>query len=492
MPLVAEDWAAVDTVLTEVRRHRPETVALLAQRIIPGYNITPALRRISDALTKAIVEPDQRVIITAPPRTGKSWLISRAGVLFALARNPDTNIILASYADTLAQEHSHAARSLLADHGDLLGFGLRRDKTAVGRWLIDGHAGGLLAGGILSGLTGFGAGCIFVDDPVKNAQEADSEAHRRRIYNEFRSTLMTRLHPGGSVVILLTRWHEKDLAGQLLEEEPDRWTHINIPAVAESGVPDALEREYGKAMTSALGRTADEFASLRKTVGARTWYALFQGVPTAPEGGLVKRDWLNDWRMDAAPLNPTYTVVAVDPSDSGQGDSCGIVAVSAARGVAALIADKSAPMTSDEWARVAVRLAVAVGASEIAVEGFSARETYSRVVKEALAREKVGRPIKVSMWPPKGRARVGDAVARSAAMLQALEVGTLRLAGVFPDFEAKAVAWQAGQHQPDSLAALVIGHDMCVASMGQAWNFAAPGSGSGSVASLGWARQRLG
>jgi hypothetical protein len=153
-------------------------------------------------------------------------------------------------------------------------------------------------------------------------------------------------------------------------------------------------------------------------------------------------------------------------------------------------------MTSDAWALAAVRLAVEVGASEIAVEGFSARETYSRVVREALGRERVGRPVKVSMWPPKGRARVGDAVARSAALLQALEVGTCRLAGHFPDFETKAISWQAGQHQPDSLAALVIGHDVCVHVAGREWDIAGPALPSGQqgsgVLSLDWMRQKIG
>ena len=120
-------------------------------------------------------------------------------------------------------------------------------------------------------------------------------------------------------------------------------------------------------------------------------------------------------------------------------------------------------MTSDAWARAAVELATDVGASEIAVEAFAAGATYVRVVKEALARYKVDRPIRVTGWPPKGSQRGrGDSMARAAPLLQALEVGMCRLAGFHPDFEAAAVTWQAGQHQPDSLAALVVAHDVLV------------------------------
>lgn len=124
---------------------------------MPGYRVTPTIALISDAMTEAVTRPEQRVIISTPPRTGKSVLISQVGVIFALACNPDAKVILASYADTLAQEHSHAARTLVAENGDLLGFGLRADKAAIGRWRVDGHDGGLLAAGILSGITGFGA-----------------------------------------------------------------------------------------------------------------------------------------------------------------------------------------------------------------------------------------------------------------------------------------------------------------------------------------------
>ena len=99
-------------------------------------------------------------------------------------------------------------------------------------------------------------------------------------------------------------------------------------------------------------------------------------------------------------------------------------------------------------------LAVDVGSSEIAVEGFAARETYQRVVKDALRRTQTPHPIRVTTWPPKGSGRGGgDAMARSAALLQALEVGTARIAGHLPDLEQAAVTWQAGQHQPDALAA---------------------------------------
>lgn len=457
-------------------RERPASPADLARRLDPKFRVTPTIRLLSDIAVRAVEEPDQRDIVTTPPRTGKSRLLAVWEVVWALMRNPDLQIVLVSYSDELAQAHSREARQLINEHADYLGFRLSQDKTAVGRWRVDGHAGGLLATGINSGVTGFGADLLILDDVVKDAAEADSAAHRRRVVNEYRSTLATRVHPGGSVLLVMTRWHERDLAGELLDAEPDVWTHTNVPAVATAGVPDALDREPGVAMTSALGFTADHYAAARRTSGERAWAALYLGVPSTPEGGLIKRDWLDTWRMPAAPPGAAFTVVGVDPSDSGSGDSCGIVAVSmTTAGVVAVIADVSAPMTSDQWARVAVELADDVGASEIAVEGFAARETYVRVVKDALRRYRINRHVRVSSWPPKASGRGGgDAIARSAALIQALEVGTTRIAGHLPDLEQAAVQWQAGQHQPDALAALVVAHDVAVHSAGARVTVAIP------------------
>lgn len=130
-----------------------------------------------------------------------------------------------------------------------------------------------------------------------------------------------------------------------------------------------------------------------------------------------------------------------------------------------------------------------------------AREAYARVVKEALGRYKIDRPIKVTAWPPKGSGRGGgDSVARAAALLQGLETGTVRLAGYLPDFEAGAVTWQAGQHQPDALAALVVAHDVLVHAAGQTMTFGVPQGSLGraltdraTVTSIeGWMRRRIG
>ena len=458
-------------------QRRPRTPAELGQRLILGFKITPTIAIISDALADAITEPDRRLIVTVGPREGKSTLVSQLGVLFMLMTDPDSSVILTSYGDDLAREHSHKARALISEHADLLGFQLSSDKSAVGRWRVDGRRGGLLASGILSGVTGFGAdGLLVLDDVLKNAEQADSASHRRKVLAEFRGTLLTRCMPGASVVIVQTRWAPTDLVGTLLAEEPDTWRCINVPAISEAGIPDALGRAPGVAMVSAIGRTPEQFDDIRKSVGARVWSSLFQGSPSPLEGGLILRSWLDQWRLPVAPTRATYTVIGVDPAETGDRDEAGIVAASiTSDGVVAVIADRSKPMTSAEWSRAAVELAVDVGASEIAVEGFAAARTYVEVVKAALKRYRTDRHIRVTSWPPKGSGRGGgDSLARSSALLQGLEVGTCRIAGYLPDLEAAAVNWQRGQHQPDALAALTIAFDVLTHATGRRMTFADP------------------
>lgn len=507
--------AAIRQVRAQRCARRPESPAALAAFLDPKFNVTPTIRLLSDLAVRSVVEPNRRDIVTCPPRTGKSDMLSVWTPVWALMMNPDLEVMVISHGDDLAEELSGKARAIIREHAEFLGFRLSTDKTALKRWRVEGRKGGMLAAGISSGIVGRGSNLLVLDDVVKGAADAESAANQRRVLNEYRGSLEPRLHPGGSTFVLMTRWSEQDLAGQLADLEPDVWRRTNIPAVSAVGVPDALGRPPGVAMVSALGFTPADFVRKRRSVGERVWNSQYMGVPKAPEGELIKQVWLDAWRMAAAPQGPVKTVVAVDPSDSGEGDAAGIVAVSlTAQGVSALIADRSAPMTSDQWAKTAVKLAVEVGASEIAVEAFAARETYTRVVREELRRAReVGelrRDIAVTDWPPKGSGRgTGDALARSSALLQALEVGSCRLAGEFPVFEAQATSWtgRAKDHQPDRLAALVVGHDVLVHSMGQAWEFAAPGDvslggdltpaalvgGGGTVTSLeSWMSQKVG
>ncbi|MCV7101152.1 hypothetical protein [Mycobacterium palustre] len=173
---------------------------------------------------------------------------------------------------------------------------------------------------------------------------------------------------------------------------------------------------------------------------------------------------LDSWRLSVMPGNPVRTVVAIDPSDSGQGDAAGIIAASlTTEGVVVVHRDISKPLTPEQWARAAVELAIDTGASEIAVETYIAREGYLSVLNTTMRRYRLPHPIRATPWPPRnnrsGRGR-DDAMAHSAKLIQGLETGTVRLVGHLPSFEGQATRWQATQHQPDCIAAAVIAHDV--------------------------------
>ncbi|AKF14267.1 terminase large subunit [Mycobacterium phage Vincenzo] len=302
-----------------------------------------------------------------------------------------------------------------------------------------------------------------------------------------------------------TRWHPEDLAGKVLEGERllDReertWRHLNIPAIAEEGIPDALGRPYGEPMVSARDtpEAKRNFAQTRKQVGERTWYALYQGSPRNPAGGIFQRAWF-DPRLPQPPSYPVAAVVGIDPADSGEGDDAGVVGGSlyhdGKQSKVALTHDRSGKFTSDQWARQGVILALEIGARVVAVEGYTAAKTYTRVVRqaytaihnEAIAALNAGAeltavqkralpdipPFIIKPWRGASKA---DAVARSGGLSQSLETGRCRtVEGALAVFENQACDWQPGQHQPDRVAASIIVHDTLMEMAGQQMHVAAP------------------
>lgn len=519
---------AQHTRITLARRYSHP--AELAAALDPGYVITPALDVISRSVERAIREPRRNLLVTMPPQEGKSNLCAVVAPIRALQLNPDTRIILATYADALAEDHSRAARAMIAQSGtgatdpltgaalaDRLGLALSPERSSVSGWRVKGAKGGLIAVGLGSSITGRPADLMIIDDPFKNMQEADSAAHRKRVLDWFRSVAMTRLAPNASVILIQTRWHQEDLAGAVLAAESEveprfrSWRHINIPAVAEEGIPDELGREPGQAMVSARGRTADEFAATRRGVGERVWFALYQGVPAPPDGGLFSRTWFNLHRLPAAPDHPVAVQVGIDPAESGDRDEAGVVAGALyADGTIAMTHDRSDLFTSDQWSKAAVRLAVEIGAREIAFEAYSSATTYTNVVKgawkvlheEATAKHRAGEelteldrkflaptmPFAIHPWREKG-----DDVARSSFLRQETETGRTRMVGAsMAVMEEQAATWQAGQHQPDRVSAVVVAHSRLARLRGGGGGLASPTRPSPTPRNTGWLARRVG
>ena len=149
-----------------------------------------------------------------------------------------------------------------------------------------------MATGIGGPITGKGANVLGIDDPVKNAEEAASEAIQTRNWDWYLSTAYTRLEPGAVQYLVMTRWHEADLGGRILEEHGTEWTVLNLPAFAEED--DPLGREVGEALCpERFDRSALE--KIKVTIGSRNWTSLYQQHPTPPEGGRFKRAHFRYW-----------------------------------------------------------------------------------------------------------------------------------------------------------------------------------------------------
>jgi len=266
-----------------------------------------------------------RLMILKPPRTSKTEQCAKLFPSWLLGKNPDSQIIISSYAAELAQESSRAVRDYVESDRYQAIFGQRsvlgepvslsEDSRSIGNWhLAAPHRGVLRAVGVGGGATGFGAHLFILDDPFKNRDEAESEVNRRRVMSWWRSSALTRLEDGGAILIIHTRWHPDDVAGELIQamagDDPlsDRYVILNIPAVAyeEDQYPhseaeqrelmlrgifiplqhegDPLGRKPGESIWPEKFTRAD-YDRTRVNVQEFEWASLFQQQPRPASGG---------------------------------------------------------------------------------------------------------------------------------------------------------------------------------------------------------------
>lgn len=234
-----------------------------------------------------------RLMIFMPPRHGKSMTVTESFPSYFIGKNPERRVIEVSYSGDLAQRFGKFNRAKLSEYGKaLFGVDLSREKASMTDWDIADHRGGMISAGIGGGITGQGADLLIIDDPIKNKEEAESETYRNKVWDEWQNTLRTRLHPGAAVVIILTRWHEDDLAGRLLNPEYgdlDDWTILSLPAIAEDN--DLLERQPGDPLWPEHGFDLAWLENTKNAVGSQTWAALYQQRPAPQEGAMIKRQW---------------------------------------------------------------------------------------------------------------------------------------------------------------------------------------------------------
>ena len=267
----------------------------------PGYKAAKHHRLIARHLEAVERGEINRLMISMPPRHGKSMLASEFFPAWYLGRNPNHYVIAATYAQDLADDFGRKVRDQIAEASFqriFPGCSLKGDSKSSKRFhvtqelpdaLSTEQDGAYFAAGIGGPLTGRGAHLLLIDDPVKNREEAESPTIRQRNKDWYTSTAYTRLMPDGKIVIIQTRWHDDDLTGwQIKEHEHEGWTVLSLPAIAEVD-EDLLGRKRGEPLWKQYPLEALE--RIKRSVGSRDWSALYQQRPAPADGGIFKSHW---------------------------------------------------------------------------------------------------------------------------------------------------------------------------------------------------------
>ena len=252
----------------------------------------------AEAFERVVKGELKRLIINMPPRHTKSEFASYLLPAWFLGKYPDKKIIQTAHTAELAVGFGRKVRNLVnsKDYKSIFtDVSLQADSKAAGRWNTN-KGGEYFAIGVGGAVTGKGADLLIIDDPHSEQEGASSDINVfNKTYEWYTSGPRQRLQPKGSIVVVMTRWHQKDLTGQVVDASvkrggADQWEVIELPAIMPSGSP--LWSEFWK---------LEELEALRSELPASKWSAQYQQDPTAEEGALVKREWWKEWEYNEPP-----------------------------------------------------------------------------------------------------------------------------------------------------------------------------------------------
>lgn len=253
----------------------------------------------------------KRLIVMAPPRHGKSEQVSRRLPAFIFGINPSAQIIGTSYSAALSSRMNRDVQRIMdSDEYRRVFPGSKIKSKIMNRFGEEGTAirnnemfeivkyrGTYRSAGIGGGITGMGADVAIIDDPIKDMEQAFSESYREMAWEWYTSTLYSRLEKNASILLTLTRWHEDDLAGriiQLMKDDPtsDQFNIVRFPAVCDEPEPF---RDIGDALWPDKYST-ETLYKMKSTVGTKVFDSLWQQRPSSAEGGMIKRNWIKFYR----------------------------------------------------------------------------------------------------------------------------------------------------------------------------------------------------
>jgi predicted phage terminase large subunit-like protein len=247
----------------------------------------------------------KRLIINMPPRHTKSEFASYLLPAWMIGKNPKLKIIQATHTADLAIDFGRKTKNLVdqENYRELFPTRLQEDSQAAGKWKTE-QGGEYFAAGVGGAITGRGANLLIIDDPHKEQDIRGDGKSFEKAMNWYTAGPRQRLQPGGSIVIVMTRWSTKDVTGQLLkaqsEEGSDQWEVVELPALLPDGKP--VWPEYW---------TSEELLKTKASIPVTNWNAQYMQQPTGDEGALIKREWWQDWTAKhPPPLN--YIIQSYD------------------------------------------------------------------------------------------------------------------------------------------------------------------------------------
>ena len=265
---------------------------------IPTKFHTYLTRTVQEFIETRSEKPYDILIINTPPQHGKSLTITETLPSWYLGKNPEHRAITVCYNEDFAQKFGRRNKEKVRDFGYLFNIGLSSSTKSNAEWELDNEVGGMICRGVKSGIAGQKGNLIIIDDPIKNKEDAYSESYREAVYDEWAHSIKTRTHPGTKVILIMTRWHDDDLAGRMMKEEDCQV--INLPCECEVDC-DVLGRHVGDSLCPEIGKDNKWLTKFKssyiKGEGSSAWYALFQGNPQIEGGNLIKKEWWQTYTL---------------------------------------------------------------------------------------------------------------------------------------------------------------------------------------------------
>lgn len=298
-----------------------------------GFHMTKFHRYLCDQIQEFLEMPPTGkamdiLLLSVPPQHGKSFTLTETLPSWFLGKHPTDGVILCSYDSDLAEKFSRKNRDKYTTYAcDIFKTDINKNAQGVALWETD-RGGTCRAAGLKAGITSYGCELFIIDDPIKNKEQAQSEVVIKKIHDEMGPSVQSRIHPGGKLIVIQTRWVDNDCIGFILKNWKEFiWKYINLPCECEDEANDPLGRKKGEAlMGEHLGdndipakiRNDNTWLKSKKTLviagdGEYTWNALYQGHPSAESGNLFNKEWWQFYDRDSVRFEDfEYTVLSVD------------------------------------------------------------------------------------------------------------------------------------------------------------------------------------